>query len=267
VATDVANTGWVGYAGVALSVVVHAITFVALGSVEPPTVLQRDDTVMLTVIDEVPEVKAPEPEPVPEPVAPDPEPVKPAPQPKVAAAEPKEPPPPAPENAPPPPPAEETIADFSGTTLVGEGEGGWVSAVGSGAPMDKPIGKAGAIVTGQNREGVQGGVVGGTGLKIVPLSDLTRKPQAPAQDVLNLALERSYPRTARQQGIEGVARIKIRVLANGKLQTLATVSETYPGFGEACRTSLRDLRFEPALDQKGQPVATEVPYICEFRVE
>lgn len=270
-ATDVANTGWVGYAGVALSVAVHAVTFVALGSVQPPDILKRDDTVELTVIEDFPEVKAPEPEPEPEPVAPEPEPepepVKPVVQPKVAAAAPKEPVAPPPENAPPPPPAEETIADFSGTTLVGEGEGGWVSAVGSGAPMDKPIGKAGAVVTGRNREGVAGGVPGGTGVKVVPLADLSRKPQAPSQDALNAALERSYPKAARQQGIEGVARIKIRVMANGKLQTLATVSETYPGFGDACRTSLSDLRFEPALDKQGQPVTTEVPYTCEFRVE
>lgn len=266
-ATEVVGKSWIGSASLVVSVAVHAFTFLALGWFPAPEdMLSETSTVEMTVVEEIPE---PEPEPVaepePEPVAePEPEPVKPAPKPAAVVA-PKEPPPP--DTPEPPAAAEETLADFSGTTLVGEGEGGWVSAVGSGAAMDKPIGKAGAAVTGRVREGVAGGVVGGTGVKVVPLGDLSRKPSAPSQDMLNDALERSYPKSARQQGIEGVARIKIRVLASGKLQTLATISETYPGFGEACRTSLRDLRFEPALDKQGQPVATEVPYICEFRVE
>lgn len=266
-ASEVVSSPFVGSAGLVVSVALHAITFIVLGTVEPPAdLLRRDDTVELMVIDE-PEIQEPEPaavapEPEPEPVKP--EPVKPAP--KVVAPLPKDapPPPPSPE---PPAPAPETLADFSGTTLVGEGEGGWVSAVGSGAAMDKPIGKAGAVVTGRERAGVAGGVVGGTGLKVVAAADLSRKPGQPAQELLDDALVRSYPKAARQQGIEGVARIRIRVLANGKVQTLATLSETYPGFGDACRTSVRDLRFEPGLDQQGQPVATEVPYSCEFRVE
>ncbi len=269
-ATEVAGHTWTGSASLVVSVAVHAFTFLVMGWFPPPQdMLPKSDTVELTVIEEMPEpepelVPEPEPEAEPEPES-EPEPIKPAPVPKVAAVAPKQPP--QPETPEPPAAAEETLADFTGTTLVGEGEGGWVSAVGSGASMDKPIGKAGAAVTGRTRSGAAGGVIGGTGLRVVPLSDLSRKPGAPSQDALNAALERSYPKSARQQGIEGVARIKIRVLATGKLQTLATVSETYPGFGDACRTSLRDLRFEPALDKQGQPVATEVPYICEFRVE
>ena len=42
----------------------------------------------------------------------------------------------------------------------------WASAVGSGAAMNGPIGKPNAVVTGRDRAGVQGGVVGGSGLLV-----------------------------------------------------------------------------------------------------
>jgi periplasmic protein TonB len=242
-----ANEAVRGALTLVLSVAVHAAVFTGLGLMRVDTVRPSDDIVEMALVDE----------PAPPPV--EPKPVERAPKP------PKEPPPPPPEQAPPPAPAEETIADFSGTTLTGES--GWVSAVGSGAPMDGPIGKAGAKVTGRNVAGVPGGVIGGTGIRVVPEGDLSRKPKPPSADVLNAALERSYPKSARQQGIEGVARIKVRVLASGKLQPIATLSETYPGFADACRSSLRDVNFQPGLDRVGQPVATEIPYTCRFTVE
>jgi hypothetical protein len=64
-----------------------------------------------------------------------------------------------------------------------------------------------------------------------------------------------------------VARIKLRVLANGKLQPLGTVSETHPGFGDACKASLRDTSWGPGLDRAHQPVATDIVYKCEFLIE
>lgn len=251
------------------SVLVHAAVFAAMGTFDFEEEVARDQEVEMEIIEQPP---PPEPEPLPEPAVPEPtpEPVKPPPTPK-APPPPKpqaEEPPPPPPTAEPPPAADETIADFSGTTLVGEGPGGWASAVGSGAPMNNPIGRAGAQVTGRDRPGVkQGGVIGGTGTKVVPLADLSRQPKQPSQGMLDEALQRSYPKLARQQGIEGVARIRIRVLASGQVQHLATLSETYPGFADACRASLQALRFEPGLDKVGQPVATDVPYRCEFSVE
>jgi hypothetical protein len=67
--------------------------------------------------------------------------------------------------------------------------------------------------------------------------------------------------------VEGNARLRIRVMPNGKLDPLATVSESYPGFATACQRSLRDIRFEPPLDQKGAPCATDITYTCMFTVE
>jgi TonB family protein len=257
---------------------VHVITFVVLGLVHPAqTVVAARQPVEVDVVT-LPapapvETAPPEAPPVDEPEAPEPEPVAPPPKVRVPKAE-RAPEPPPETKAPdtkPPAPAEETITDFSGTTLTGEGAGGWASAVGNGASMTGPLGKAGAAVTGRDVRGVAGGVVGGqpgdTGIRIVGPNDLSRAAQQPDQDVLNAALERNYPKTARMQGIEGSSRIKLRVLASGKPEPIATISETYPGFAEACRATLRSMRFSPALDRTGQPVATEIVFPCTFSVE
>jgi outer membrane biosynthesis protein TonB len=226
-----------------------------------PAPLRPPQTVEFSVVEPEPVEQEPEPEPEPEPEkAPEPPKVVKAPKPVVKAPEPSK-------QAEPPPAAEETIADFTGTTLTSEATGGWASAVGSGAAMNAPIGKANAQVTGRDRAGVQGGVVGGSGLRVVGEAELTRRPKPPDQDVLNAALEKHYPRGARDQGIEGVARIKVRVLANGAVQPLATLSESYPGFAEACKASMRNQSWTPALDSRGQPVATDLPYKCDFAIE
>jgi TonB family protein len=202
--------------------------------------------------------------------------VRPPPRPRERAPKPApDPPPPDPTPA-PPAAAEETIADFSGTTLTNDAQGGWVSAVGNGASMDGPIGRAGAAVTGRSREGVAGGTTAGEGseggLRLVGENNLSRRPKLPAEDLLNRALERNYPKQARQQGIEGSARIKLRVLANGKLEPVRKDSESYPGFGDACMKALREVaqqghRAEPPLDRQGMPAATEVRFDCTFTVE
>ncbi|MDB4972648.1 MAG: Ferric siderophore transport system, periplasmic binding protein TonB [Myxococcaceae bacterium] len=249
-----------------LSLAVHTGSFTALGLVRIDDMPLADETVEVSLVQEPPE---PEPEPVaapePEPPAPEPEPVK-APPPRVverAPKPPKEPPPVAAKAA--PAAVEETLADFTGTTLTGQG--GWASAVGNGAAMNGPIGSSTGVNTGRTRAGTTGGVVGGTGLRIVPEGELSRKVKPPGADILNAALERSYPKAARQQGIEGVARIRLRVMPSGKLQPLNTLSETYAGFGDACKASLKDISFEPALDKSGQPCATDIPYVCRFTVQ
>lgn len=252
-----------GLLGVLLSGAVHGITFVALGAVQVTVEpLRPPQEVEFSVVEEKPLEPEPEPEPVNEP-EPEPEPVKvvKAPKPVAKAPEPTK-------AAEPPPAAEETLADFSGTTLTSEGVGGWASAVGSGAPMNAPIGKANAVVTGRDRAGVQGGVVGGSGgPRVVGEAELSRRPKAPNQDLLDAALQKHYPRGARDQGIEGGASIKIRILANGSVQVLATLSESYPGFAEACKASMRNQSWTPGLDSGGQPVATDIPFKCAFALE
>jgi len=248
-----------------LSVAFHVATFMALGMFPvdgPPR--EKPDLVEVRLVEQEPE---PEPIPVPpEPEAPAPEPevVKPPPKPIERAPKPPKEPPPVADKT-PPAAAEETVADFSGTTLTGTG--GWASAVGNGAAMNSPIGSPSAVVTGRNRAGVAGGVVGGTGVRIVPEGDLSRRVQLPPAEVLNAALERNYPKAARAQGIEGVTSIRLRVFASGKLQVLSTLSETYPGFADSCKLALRDMVFSPGLDKNGQPVATDIQFKCRFNVQ
>lgn len=254
-------------AGMLLSIAVHAATFVVLGTFRLDETRAAEDTVEVSLVEETPAAEPIEPEPVPEAPPPEPEPVVIKPPPKLVERAPKPPKEPPQASKEPPAAAEETVADFSGTTLTGQG--GWASAVGNGAAMDGPIGAANAIVTGRNRAGVAGGVLGGSGegVRVVPEGELSRRVKPPNADVLNAALERAYPKAARQQGIEGVARIRLRVMPTGKLQPLNTLNETFAGFGDACKASLRGIEFEPALDRTGQPCATDIPYTCRFTVQ
>jgi TonB family protein len=263
--TDQPGLGWLGTLGAMLGTVgAHVFVFFALGAVRVDASAPRPGPVEFEVFEAPPvaepELEAPPPEPEPEP-----EPVKPPPKVREASPRPVEEAPKP--DATPPAAAEETLADFSGTTLTAEGAGGWSSVVGSGGEMKGPIGKAGAAVTGRNREGVEGGVVGGTGLRVVGEADLSRRPKAPGGSDLNDALKREYPKQAQLQGIGGVARIRVRVMPTGKLSPLATLSESYPGFADACKRSLKNARFEPALDRSGLPVATDINYACEFEVD
>jgi protein TonB len=269
VANDEPASGWIAPVGVVLSVGVHIVTFLLLGIVKVDAAMPKAVPVEFTVIEPPPApppVEEPPPPAPPEPEA-KPEPVKPPPKVKEAALKPVEEAKPEPEPT-PPAPAEEAIADFTGTTITAEGEGGWTTVVGSGAPMNGPVGKAkSAAVTGRNRDGVAGGAAEGTGMRVLGEGDLSRIPRAPSSAILEEALRREYPKQAQQQGVEGVAKVRVRVLSTGKLSPLATLDETYPGFADACKRSLRNVRFEPALDRQGQPAATDITYKCEFELE
>ena len=269
-ANDVPASRWIGPIGVVLSIGFHVVTFLLLGIVKVDAAMPRAHTMEFTVVEPPPPPPAPEPEVVPDPPKPEPEakpePIKPPPKIKEAAPKPVEDAPKPDET--PPAAAEEAIADFSGTTITAEGEGGWTTVTGSGAPMNGPVGKAkAAAVTGRNREGVAGGAIDGTGTRVLGEGDLSRMPRAPSSSILEEALRREYPKQAQQQGVEGVAKVRVRVLSSGKLSPLATLDETHPGFADACKRSLRNVRFEPALDRQGQPAITDITYKCEFELE
>ena len=163
-----------------------------------------------------------------------------------------------------PPPQAETPADFSGVTLTNDGPGpGWGSAVGNGEAMHGPIGTRGAKVTGRSRAGGAGAGTGPAGPPVVALGSLSRPPAPPD---LNGALERHYPAEARRQGTPGQAVLKARVLPDGHVRDLVLVSQSAPGFGDACRATLRESVWSAPLDKTGQPVATFVTYTCRFEV-
>jgi len=157
----------------------------------------------------------------------------------------------------PQPPEAETPADFSGVTLTNDGNGpGWASAVGSGAAMRGPVGAPGAKLTAR-------AVAAPAQPSVVPLASLSRPPSPP--DLAGM-LERHYPEAARRNGLAGQALLKARILSDGHARDLIVVSESAPGFGDACRATLRDSLWTPPLDRDGRPVATLINYTCRFEV-
>lgn len=266
------------YLTLAISLALHAamafgmvVVLPMLDVFEPPAPLMVE---MVTLEPEPePELAPPaEPEPA-EPEVVEPEPVV-EPE-RVVQRDPTPVPPQTPDEPPPPdapPPAEEAIADFTGETLTNDQGAAWNSATGNGAVMEGPIGQPNATVTGRRREGARGGAIGGTGdgepgPRTVAVGNLSRSPGAPLNRLQQL-LRQNVPRRARELGLEGDARVRIRVRADGRVVTLAVLSEDHDGFGNACRTAIRASgRWEPPLDRNGEAVDTVTTFRCTFETD
>ena len=111
------------------------------------------------------------------------------------------------------------------------------------------------------------GTGAGAGDGLVAMSDLSRRP-APPNDRLREVLQRNYPRQAQTQGLEGSARVRVRVDPDGSVSPLAVVSEDHAGFGDACRRTLREGgRWEAPLDRGGNAVATITTFRCTFTLD
>jgi outer membrane biosynthesis protein TonB len=238
---------------VVISVAAHAAMFATLGRADASARGGRKRRPAQVTM----EVSPPRPAPPP------PQPAdKPPPPPRPVArrlagrtAAPAEAPPPPPAAAPPP----ESPADFSGVTLTNDGAGpGWASAVGNGASMHGPIGRPGARVTARTVEGTPP-----EGPPLVELASLSRPPAPPD---LAGELERHYPETARRQGLAGQAVLKARITPEGRARDLILISQSTPGFGDACRATLRESIWSAPLDRDGRAVATLVTYTCRFEV-
>jgi TonB family protein len=98
----------------------------------------------------------------------------------------------------------------------------------------------------------------------VGLGDLSRTPVAPD---LSDKLAAAYPSDARAKGIEGKAVVRARITPDGQVRDLAVVSETAPGFGAACKATLRVSEWTPPIDRDGHAVSTVINYTCRFNVE
>jgi TonB family protein len=204
-----------------------------------------------------------EPEPEPEPVE--------AARPAVAESEPEsEPPPervPAEESEPQP-------VDLTGVTLTNDGPGeGWSSVVGDGSRMDGALGR---IRTGQRDRREDAPVKRSTRAArrvarpkpkpapaVVAVADLSRRPRPPS---LNAVLQQHYPPDARRRGQGGKAVVSARIDADGRIRAATVVSQSGPGFGQACVNTLTGSVWSPPLDRAGRPVATRISYTCQFRV-
>lgn len=206
-------------------------------------------------------VAAPKPAPPPPPEAPRPV----AKAPRVAAARPVRAAVAAPPSAAPPPPAEEAPADFTGVTMTSAGAGpGWASATGNGQAMNGAVGRPGAHANHRDVGGDSAPAARPAGPPIVGVADLSAAPAAP--DLAGV-LARAYPTDARARGLEGRALVRARIMPDGAVRELALLSESGPGFGAACRETLRDSRWSPPIDRNGRPVSTFINYTCRFTVQ
>lgn len=242
----------------------------ALPSLPPP----REEPRLVEMVAIVEEAPAPEPEPEPEP-APEPEP-EPAPEPEPEPvplpkpkprAKPRAEPEPPPEE--PPAPAEETIADFSGLVLSGEGSSDFQVQQGSGEDREGPIGKPDAVPTGRKREGAPGGAVGGTGESLVAVGDLSKRPSPPSA-AYDSYLYRNFPQEARSRGIGGTAVVSLVIGADGKPKNIRVRRENPEGFGfgAVCARMFRaGPSWTPPRDKDGKPVATRISFECTFSLK
>jgi len=256
------DTGWV-----ILAIAAHA-SFLGLmpNARMGPGIQDPPNSVVVAIVDEEPVAVEPEPEEEasdPEEPA-EPEPVKPPPKPKTFKA-PKEPP-----KAPTEPPAAapETPVAFDNIVLTNEGDepSSWAMDPGSGKSSDKPIGRPDAVVTGRSRDGIVGGIIGGTGIGVVvDVGDLSRQPIPPS---LKRKLEKLYPKKARQEGIEGEAVIRLQIAPDGLPAKIRLITEDPAGYdlGKACIQTLRGEKWQPPIDKDGKPVTTRITYRCGFEI-
>lgn len=97
-----------------------------------------------------------------------------------------------------------------------------------------------------------------------PLADLSRKPRPPSLDAL---LRRNYPETLRRRGVEGQATVRANVTPRGRVARVDVLSESAPGFADACRRTLLDSEWTQPLDRSGSAVPTQLTYRCRFEIE
>ena len=260
------ETAWV-----VLAIATHVLFLAAMPSV--PTGSGGDlgsDAVAVAIVDEpiAPEPEEPveeEPERVEEPEPAKPERVKPPPKPKTFKA-PKDPPKELLEE--PPAAAPETPVTFDNIVLTNDGDepGSWAVDPGSGESREGPIGRPDAVVSGRSRDGVIGGIIGGTGIGVVvEVGDLSRQPIPPA---LKQKLEKLYPKKARQEGVEGKVDARLYIGPDGVPAKIRVMTEDPIGyeFGDACKKALQGEKWKPPIDKDGKPVTTRVIFRCGFEI-
>jgi protein TonB len=242
---------------VLMSVGTHLGILGALGFMPSPAQFFARHPVEMEVIEPAPPPPPPPATPEP-PKPPEPEPEKPraAPKPVVVKAA------PAPTPEPPkeaPPPAEAPV-DFGGVTLTADGSS-WATQTGNGQQLQGPVGRIGKV-TGKDKEGAPAAPAPPA---VVAEGSLSRKPVPPPD--MNDLLEKNFPPRARAQGVSGTARLRVRILADGRTGEMTLIHETGDyGFGDACIKTLRMRRWQAPLDRQGNPVATDVKYTCDFEV-
>jgi periplasmic protein TonB len=232
----------------AVSLVAHGIAYASLAYVPERSPAPPPSRVSFRVIETPP----PPPEP-PRPAESEPEPVTAPPLPKTAPAE-------------PPPPAVPAPVDLTGVTLTNDsGDARFSTVVGNGAAMDGPLGairttRSVALPATPSARPAPPRVE----TPVLALSDLSERPVAPE---LGGVLRQHYPAEARARGLGGSASVEARIDPDGRVRSVTIVSESFAGFGDACKKTLVGSRWSPPRGRDGDPVATRIRYTCRFVVD
>ncbi|MEM6958451.1 MAG: energy transducer TonB, partial [Myxococcota bacterium] len=162
---------------------------------------------------------------------------------------------PPPEDAPPPAPVA-----LGGLTLTGAGSG-WSVGAGPGGRAGAPSRRGSAMAAAP----VAAAPAAPAGPRLVREGDLSRRPRQPSS--LASLLDQLYPAGARSRGEEGLARVRVRIGADGRARPMAVAYASAAPFGTACRQLLaRSRGWQPGRDEDGNRVDTIIEFPCRFEV-
>lgn len=204
-------------------------------------------------------VRATEP---PRPVPPPPAPESVRPEPPAKAAKSK----PTPNTPAPPPAAAPAPVDLRGVTLTNDtGGGSFSSVVGNGSALDGPVGPiaAKAPPAAKASAPAPASASPAPGVPEVAAADLSTRPVPPE---LTANLRDHYPAAAKARGIGGSATVRVRIEPDGRVKRVELMTESFEGFGEACRRTLVGSMWTAPRDRDGRAVATHIRYTCRFVV-
>jgi TonB family protein len=233
-----------------VSVLAHGIAYASLAMAPPPPPEPPPTRVSFRIHE--PEPLRPEPPPpevAPEPVRPEP-----------VRAAPSKPTP----DTPPPVPASAPV-DLRGVTLTNDtGGGSFASAVGNGSAFEGPVGPIGEKAPAARASASQPAAAApAPGVPEVAAADLSTRPVPPE---LTASLRDHYPVAAKARGVGGSATVRVRIEPDGRVRRVELVTETFEGFGDACRRTLLGSAWSAPRDRDGRAVATHIRYTCRFVV-
>jgi TonB family protein len=154
--------------------------------------------------------------------------------------------------------------DLSGVTLTNDSNSGFSMALGNGQAFAGPIGNGQRAAAAPAPQARPSSAPNPMLPELVAAADLSSRPVPPA---LEGSLRANYPAEAKLRGIGGSARVRARIDPDGSVRRTQVESESFAGFGDACRRTLQASRWSAPRDHSGRPVATEIRYTCHFVVE
>jgi TonB family protein len=241
------------FAACGISLLAHGIAYASLALAPPPPKELPPSRVAFRVLAPEPPRPLPPPPPAPEPIHTEPPPKLPKAKPIPSS------PPPAPEPAPAP-------VDLRGVTLTNDtGGGSFSSVVGNGSALEGPVGPLGAKAPPAPKASAPVPVAAAPapGIPEVAAADLSTRPVPPE---LTAKLRDHYPAAAKARGIGGSATVRVRIEPDGRVRRVELMTESFEGFGEACRRTLVGSEWSAPRGRDGRAVATHIRYTCRFVV-